>query len=113
MRGEMSPSEAVEWGSSLESVPEHHREALCAWVRSGDYVAEGTGDLPSMLDFEDSYCGEWESFREYAEGLTGLLSGVPDDVARYFDWAAWTRDLAFDYTVEDAPGDGVFVFRNL
>jgi antirestriction protein len=41
------------------------------------------------------------------------LSGVPDDVARYFDWAAWTRDLAFDYTVEDAPGGGVFVFRNL
>lgn len=116
VRGEMSPNEAAEWGSSLASVPEHQREALCAWVRSGDYVAEGTGDLPSIPDFEDRYCGEWESFREYAEELadgTGLLSGVPEDVARYFDWAAWTRDLAFDYTVEDAPGGGVFVFRNL
>ncbi|PBB08163.1 antirestriction protein [Kocuria sp. WRN011] len=116
VRGEMSPHEAAEWGGSLASVPEHQREALCAWVRSGDYVAEGTGDLPSIPDFEDRYCGEWESFREYAEELadgTGLLSGVPDDVARYFDWSAWTRDLAFDYTVEDAPGGGVFVFRNL
>ena len=116
VRGEMSPHEAAEWGSSLASVPEHQREALCAWVRSGDYVAEGTGDLPSIPDFEDRYCGEWESFREYAEELadgTGLLSGVPEAVARYFDWAAWTRDLAFDYTVEDASGGGVFVFRNL
>ncbi|MCT2999274.1 antirestriction protein ArdA [Propionibacterium freudenreichii] len=116
VRGEMSPHEAAEWGSALASVPEHQREALCAWVRSGDYVAEGTGDLPSIPDFEDRYCGEWESFREYAEELadgTGLLSGVPDDVARYFDWSAWTRDLAFDYTVEDAPGGGVFVFRNV
>ncbi|MDN5700618.1 MAG: antirestriction protein ArdA, partial [Kocuria sp.] len=100
----------------LASVPAHQREALCAWVRSGDYVAEGAGDLPSIPDFEDRYCGEWESLREYAEELadgTGLLSGVPDDVARHFDWSAWTRDLAFDYTVEDAPGGGVFVFRNL
>jgi antirestriction protein len=116
VRGEMSPHEAAEWGRTLGTVPEHQREALCAWVRSGDYVAEGTGDLPSISDFEDRYCGEWESFRAYSEELaegTGLLSGVPDDVARYFDWAAWTRDLAFDYTVEDAPGGGVFVFRNL
>ncbi len=101
----MSPHEAAEWGSLLASVPEHQREALCAWVRSGDYVAEGTGDLPGIPDFEDRYCGECASFREYAEELadgTGLLSAVSDDVAWYFDWSMRTRDLAFDYTVGGA-----------
>lgn len=76
-------------------------------------MAEGTGDLPSIPDFEDRYCGEWESFRAYAEELahgTGLLSGLPDDDSRYFDWPGWTRDLAFDYMVEDALGAACSLF---
>lgn len=114
--GEMSPGEAAEWGRVVEEVDEHLRPALLAWVRSGNYVAEGTGDLPSVSDFEERFAGEWGSFREYAENLAediGLLRDVAEEIARYFDWEAWTRDLAFDYTVEDAPGSGVFVFRNL
>lgn len=35
-------------------------------------MAEGTGDLPSIPDFEDRYWGEWESFREDAEELAAL-----------------------------------------
>lgn len=89
---------------------------LVAWVRSGDYLAEGTGDLPSIPDFEERFAGHWDDFDEYAHQLAediGLLTDVPEEVVRYFDWEAWTRDLAFDFTVEDAPGSGVFVFRNL
>ena len=61
----------------------------------------------------------WESFREYAEQLaddTGMMTDWPEEAARYFDWASWTRDLAFDFTVVDAPaveGYGVYVFRDL
>ena len=113
--GEMSPADAAAWGRCLAEVDEHLRPALCAWVESGDYVAEGTGDLPSISDFEERYCGEWESFAEYAgatRGL-GLLTGVPEEIARYFDWRAWSRDLAFDYSTYDDPEGGVFVFRNL
>ena len=113
---EMSPYEAAQWGRAVTSVPEDQREALCAWVRSGNYVAEGDGDLPSLSDFEERYCGQWDSFREYAEELAdeiGLLDEVPEHIASYFNWEAWTRDLAFDYTVEDASSGGVFVFRNL
>lgn len=116
VRREMSPHEAAQWARAVLSVPEHQRAALCAWVRSGDYVAEGTGELPSIPDFEERYCGQWDSFRDYAEQLaddTGLLQGVPEGVARYFEWAAWTRDLAFDFTVADARGGGVHVFRSL
>lgn len=113
---EMSPAEAAEWGRVVEDVDEHLRPALLAWVRSGDYLAEGTGELPSTSAFEERFAGEWGSFREYAENLAedvGLLRDVTEEVGRYFDWEAWTRDLAFDYTVEDAPGSGVFVFRSL
>lgn len=112
---EMGPVEAAKWGRLLTSVDEHLRGALCAWVTSGSYVAEGSGDLPSLSDFEERYCGEFDSFREYAEQLAddiGLLDGVPDEVARYFHWDAWTRDLAFDHTTADAPGGGTYVFRS-
>lgn len=113
---EMSPAEAAEWGALLAEVDEWQREALAAWVASGDYIAEGHGDLPSLPDFEERYAGEWDSFRDYAESLAddiGLLQDVSDTLAAYFDWAAWTRDLAYDYTTHPAPGGGVFVFRSL
>ena len=103
--GECSPAEAQEWAEVLDAVDEWQRDALLAWVRSGDYVAEGRGDLPSLPDFEERYAGEWDSFREYAENLAddiGMLADVPDELAAYFDWDAWTRDLAYDYTTEPA-----------
>jgi antirestriction protein len=116
IEGECSPAEAAEWGRLLAEVDEWQRPALLAWVRSGDYIAEGHGILPSLPDFEERYAGEWDSFREYAENLAddiGLLSDVPDEIAAYFDWSAWTRDLAYDYTTEPASGGGVYIFRSL
>ena len=116
VRGEMDPLTAAAWGRCLAEVDEHLRPALCAWVESGGYVTEGNTDLPSISDFEERYCGAWDSFREYAEQLAddiGLLDGVPEEIARYFDWSAWTRDLAFDYSPYVDPEGGVFVIRVL
>ena len=104
------------WIGCLAEVDEHLRPALCAWVESGDYVAEGTGDLPSISDFEERYQGHWDTFAEYAENLAddiGLLADVPEEIARYFDWRSWTRDLAMDYSVHGNPEGGVFVFLDL
>ena len=116
VRGELDPLAAADWGRVYTEVGPEHWPALCAWVESGDYVAEGTGDLPSISDFEERYCGAWENFREYAEQLAddiGLLADVPEEIARYFDWQAWSRNLAFDYATHDDPEGGVFVFRVL
>ncbi|WP_435769721.1 antirestriction protein ArdA [Nocardioides sp. SYSU DS0651] len=114
--GECSPAEAAEWGRLLGDVADWQRDALLAWVRSGDYIAEGTGDLPSLPDFEERYAGEWPSFREYAECLmdeTGMTADLPEWARPYFDMDAYARDLTFDHTTEPAPGGGVYVFRSL
>lgn len=114
--GEPSQETAARWGEIYEEVGPEQWPALCAWVHSGSYVAEGDTDYPAIGDFEERYAGEWDSFDEYAQDLAddiGLLRDVPEEVERYFDWASWTRDLRFDYSVEDAPGGGVFVFRDL
>ena len=114
VRGELDPLTAAEWGRVYTEVGPEHWPPLCAWVESGNYIAEGNTDLPSISDFEERYCGRWDDFREYAEQLAddiGLLADVPEEIARYFDWSAWTRDLAFDYSTYDDPEGGVFVFR--
>ena len=106
----MDPLTAAAWGQCLTELHEHLRPALCAWVESGNYVTEGD------TDFEDRYCGAWDSFEDYAEQLAddiGLLADVPEEIANYFDWDSWTRDLAMDYSVYDNPEGGVFVFRDL
>lgn len=116
VKGEMSPADAAAWGRAIAEVDEQFRLALIAWVESGDYVAEGNSDLPCIPDFMERYCGEWDSFNDYAEDLvesTGMLSEIPEEVARYFDHAAFARDIAFDYATYDAPNGGVFVFRIL
>ena len=114
--GELDLLTAAEWGRVYEEVDPEQWPALCAWVESGDYVAEGTGDLPSVSDFEECYRGHWDTFAEYAENLAdaiGLLDDVPEKIALYFDWSAWTRDIEFDYSTYDAPEGGVFVFSAL
>lgn len=115
VRREMSPHEAAGWGRVFDEVDEHQREALFAWVASGDYVVEGAGDLPSTSDFEERYAGHWDSFDNYARQIAddiGLLRDVPEEIATYFDWGSWTRDQRFDYTVVDADS-GAYVFKSL
>lgn len=115
--GEMSPHDAAEWARVILAVPEHQREALYAWVASGSYVAEGTGDLPSFHDFEERFCGTWGSFKDYAENLAEEIGVIPEDASetlvRYFNWDAWTRDLEYEYTVVRADAPSVYIFRDL
>ena len=114
--GECSPAEAAEWGRLLDDVDDWQRDALLAWVRSGDYIAAGTGNLPSLPDFEERFAGEWNSFRDFAEELadaTGMLAEIPEWALPYFDMGKFAHDLAFDHSTEPAPGGGVYVFRSL
>lgn len=112
---EMDPAEAQRWGELYEEVGPDQWGALCAWVRSGSYTAEGDTDFPVLSDFEEIYCGEWDSFQSYADELAedcGLLRDIPEDLVAYVDLTRWARDIEADYTVTDAPNGGVYVFRN-
>lgn len=115
--GEPSLEEAARWGEIYEEIGDTQWPALCAWVRSGSYTAEGDTDFPVVSDFEEAYCGEWDSFADYAEDLaegTGMLEAVPEELRSYVDIrGAWARDLAFDHSVETADCGGVYVFRSL
>ena len=114
---EMGLIEAAQWGERFTEAGESW-PALCAWVASGDYIAEGDTDLPVLGEFEDRFCGQWPSFRDYAFDLAdqiGLLHGLdPESAAvRYFGWDSWIRDLSADYSTAPAPDHSIYVFRSL
>ena len=113
--GECSPSEAARWAERLGEIDEHLRGAFRAWLAAGAYAADSDG-LPDVDGFVDVYCGTWPSFRAYAEDLAescGLMADWPETARSYFHWDAWTRDLAHEYTVVDADGCEVHIFRSL
>ncbi|MGC0363820.1 antirestriction protein [Rhodococcus sp. 27YEA15] len=116
--GEPSTREAARWGEIYEEVGTELWPALCAWVRSGSYTAEGDSDIPVVADFDEAYAGEWGDFAEFAQQLaeeTCMFDGLAEDhvAVRYFDWSAWTQDLEMDYSVAQCPSGAVFVFRSL
>lgn len=111
----MPVERAVQWGELFEEVGETQWPAFLAWVDSGAHVEDGDG-LPSVGAFEERYCGQWESFEDYAAQLvedSGLQEGWPDEAKRYFDLGRWARDERAGYTVVDARSAGVHVFRDL
>lgn len=111
--GEMSPLTAAAWGELYEEVGKTQWDALLAWVETGCYVAD-SDDLPCVSDFEDRYCGCWDSESGYCAHLAeemGIWDEVPEHLHSYFDLDAWWRDERSDYTIANAPDGGVFVFR--
>lgn len=114
-RGEMDPARAAAWGARIDAVDTWRRGAFLAWVRTGMHVVDADG-LPVISDFEERYCGEWTSFREYADNLVdelGILDGASEGARMYFDYDAYADDLIHDYTTATCEDGGIFVFRNL
>jgi len=62
---------------------------------------------------DDNFCGIYPSFKDYAEEAADeMLSAhenLPEAVSRYFDYAAFARDLRHDMHPVDVPS-GVAVF---
>ena len=109
--GEMYPSTAAAWGDLYGEVGETQWDALLVWVETGCYIADAD-DLPSTSDFEERYCGCWDSERDYADQLAddlGVWAEVPEHLHGYFDIDAWWRDERQDYAIADASDGGVRV----
>lgn len=73
-----------------------------------------TDDYEAQVrDFEDSYCGCWDTFQSYAEEVFDDTMDVPDHLSAYIDYEKWSRDLQYDYWTGDDTAHGVvYVFRN-
>lgn len=91
-------------------------EAVAAWLGNDPSVVDVNNADPDELAsaFDDAYRGCWSSVEEYAAEMVdswGLLSGVDETVARYFDFDAFARDLVLGGDIWTAPADGgVYVF---
>ena len=50
--------------------------------------------------FDESYCGEWSSDRDFAESYiedTGMLADMSDSLSMYFDYDSFARDFMMDH----------------
>jgi len=104
---------AIAWASLLVDCFDdpHTREALVLWCE--DHHITDASDV-DLVEFEIAYKGHFETFQGFAEELieeTGMLDGVPDQVAWFFDYEAFASDLENNYTVIESEIDScVYVF---
>lgn len=110
--GECSPAEAQAKAEELAVLPQGERAAFAAYA---GYVGAEYADVEG---FREAYAGEWESALDYAYAYvedTGMLHGVDDTIARYFDYQGFARDLELGGDICTMPaGNGyVYVFRTL
>jgi antirestriction protein len=83
---------------------EEHGEAFAAYA---DIVFKATEE-----QFEDAYCGDWDSEEAYAENYMDDCYDIPDYLVDYIDYAAFARDMFMDGYFSVRGGAGVYVFRN-
>ena len=112
VRGEMHPAEARAIAEALEGVEDF--EAFRAIAR--DQNAATAADIERIAEsFEDTFAGYYDSVEDYAENFLedcGMLAELPDWAARYFDVAAYARDLELGGDVSllhTAEGRGLIV----
>jgi len=114
VRGELDPMTAARWGRVIEAECPQWRGAYLAWL--DDQGIDRPEDAPTADHFgSEILVGEWSDFTAFAEMIvsdTGMLDGVPTEVANYFDMSAFARDLRYDYTVLDSPHGTVWVYQN-
>lgn len=77
-------------------------------------LSDFQGPAEASEALRDNFCGIFDTFREYADDFADeqlACEGHKQDsiAARYFDYEAFARDLAFDMRVIDCPS-GVAVF---
>lgn len=110
---EMSPAIAQEIAEALSEVPSYlEAQAYLAWLDYNGYDLVGNEYLS---DFEEAYCGQWDSEEDYAQDLAEQLDLIPKEhswPASYIDWERAARDLFMDYTAIEVPTGGIWVFRD-
>ncbi len=91
-----------------------HGEAFAAWYCGADVAT----DTALVEQFEESYCGEWESLGDYAEELATETGEVTETQLAMWpftciDWGRAGRELELggDVWTTEAPLGRVWIFR--
>lgn len=108
----LSESTAFDDVAELAHAIEEHGEAF------GVFYNNQPDDVAAVVErFEHSYRGTFRTVEEYAEEYidsTGMLSDVPEHIARYFDVESFARDLELGGDIWTAEGgEGVLIFLNI
>ena len=106
--GEYTPLTRV--AALAEAITEHG----APFIAYLEHLGTDSDVAEAVEEFEERYCGEWDSERAYAENLLdelGELNSIPEHLQYYFDYDAYARDLfrGGDYWRDDETGA---VFRS-
>jgi hypothetical protein len=86
--------------------------ALEAWVSNSPTYYKWEEWQDWIADFEEAYCGEWNSEQEFADNLADEMGFIEEmgriNLAQYFDYDKWARDLF----MTDYWSSNGYVFRN-
>jgi antirestriction protein len=104
-------NDSFEFLIQLMEAIEEHGEAFSSYHQQ----ISGNCDLETAIEeFEDAYCGQYDSEDEYAQELFDECYDVPNHLANYIDYEKFSRDLFIsDYYSQDAKSSGVHVFRHV
>lgn len=102
-----------EWEDYISEFEEWEYEPLWGYIDEYVWLRNvSIDDLPTVEKFREVYCGEWDSFEDYATECVNEceLADCSDFVSRYFDYEKYARDLSNGYLTHDAPGLKVWVY---
>ena len=96
----------------VHAIEESHLdlETICEFANSTGYKI-----TECIAEAEESYCGEWNNFQEYADEYAtdcDSFNEIPEHLQYYFDWQSYARTLEYDYTVVELSNYSVAIFRN-
>lgn len=117
LSSECSPTEAQAVAEDLAETESRisNLDAFDAYIGPRG-LAPNEGLLDAVPDFEDAFCGQWESERDYAMELADAMGVEPKEYVwptSCIDWEQATRELFMDYSSAPAPSGGVYVFREV
>lgn len=106
----------VDQAAEEHNMTDAQTRALHVWVRDVGPSGEAWEDGQINVElFIERYRGHYASFRAYSDEYieeTGLLNGIPEQVAMHFDYQSYADDLEHEYTVLEDDEPGVFIFRD-
>ncbi len=101
--------EDIDQISELAQLVSEHGDAFAAYAEHVEI------DYATADGFQDAYCGQYQSEREYAEQYIDDcydLDRMMGDLATYFDYERFARDLFLSDMYSVSSSDGVHVFRH-